>query len=184
LRCYPLGLLVCVRLDIPAVGCDGNEPGVRAIIVEPLDEFTVAFGVSVGKGRMWHLRIERTAKLVARTESLPAMFAHANDFGRILWAHLADRVEPVLVVVALDPNLMPELPPDRRDHFGVGRACSLWSMRSFCSGSKAFLIDASLVAMRQPVTHSWEGWITSDGDGMLGACTASMPDPQIKEKLY
>src|SRR5262245_41309294 len=33
LRPDALGLLVGVRLDLPAVGCDGNEPRVRAIIV-------------------------------------------------------------------------------------------------------------------------------------------------------
>ena len=125
LRPDALGLLVGVSLDIPAVGCDGNEPRVRAIIIEPLDEFAGAFGLSVGEDRTWHLRVERTLKLVALTESLPTAFAHANDVVRVLRPHLANRVEPVLIVVALDPNLMPERPPGRRELFGVGRAMLL-----------------------------------------------------------
>src|SRR5262249_26978030 len=120
LRPDALGLLVGVRLDIPAVGCDGNEPRVRAIIVDPLNEFAAAFGRIVGEGRIWHLRIERTVKFVARTESFSPAFAHANDVVRILLTHLADRVEPVLIFVALDPNLMPERPPNRRELFGIG----------------------------------------------------------------
>jgi hypothetical protein len=69
---------------------------------------------------------ERTFKLAALTESLSAALAHADDF--VVWgflAHLADRVEPVLLVIALDPNLMPERPTDRRELFGIGRAMLL-----------------------------------------------------------
>ena len=138
LRRDALGLLVGVRLDIPALGCDGNEPRVRAIIVEPFDEFAVAFGLSVGEGRMWHPRVERTVKLVARAESLSADFANAYDVVRVLLAYLANRVEPVLIVVALDPNLMPERPPSRRELFGVGRAMLLVLDEIILLGSKAF----------------------------------------------
>ena len=57
LRRDALGLPVGMRLDIPAVGCDNDEPRVHTIIVEPLHEFAVAFGLSVGQGCMWHLRV-------------------------------------------------------------------------------------------------------------------------------
>ena len=57
LRHDALGLLVGVRLNVPAVGSDGDEPRVGAIIIiiEPLDEFAFAFGLSVGERRIWHL---------------------------------------------------------------------------------------------------------------------------------
>jgi len=57
LRQDALGLPVGVRFDIPAVGCDDDESHVRAIIVQPFDEFAVAFCLSVGVGRMGHLRV-------------------------------------------------------------------------------------------------------------------------------
>ena len=69
----------------------------------------------VGKGRVRHLRVERTGELIARAEPLPAGFAHPYDVVRALLAYLAQRVQAILGVVAFDPDLMPELTPDRRE---------------------------------------------------------------------
>lgn len=87
-----LGLLVGFRLDFPAMGGDGNEPVVPAIIIEPLDKLTLSFGFRVAKGRTWHLRIECRVKLVSPTEPIPAAFAHANDLVRVFLANLGNRV--------------------------------------------------------------------------------------------
>jgi hypothetical protein len=125
LRRDALGLLVGVRLDVPAVGCDDNELRVRTIIIEPLDEFAAGFGFSVGIGRMGHLRVERSVKLVAHTEPLPTGLAHANDVVRIFLSNFAHCVKPILIVVALDPNLMPKRPTDRCELVWVGRAMLL-----------------------------------------------------------
>src|SRR5262249_21699256 len=61
-------------------------------------------------------------KFVARAEPLPASRAHANDVVRTLLAHLANRVQPILRVVALDPNLVSTFTPNRRELHGIGGA--------------------------------------------------------------
>ncbi len=109
-------------LDVTSVRCDDDESGMRAVIFQPFDELVVGFGVSVIEGGMWYLRIERTGEFVARAEPLPASRAHANDVVRTLLADLANRVQPVLRVVALDPNLMSPFTPNRREFHGIGRA--------------------------------------------------------------
>ena len=101
LRRDALGLLVGVGARYPPVGCDDNEPRMRAVIIEPLDEFAVGSALASVKDGMWHLRIERTLKLVAVTEPLPTVFAHANDVVRVLRADLADRVQRVLTSLRL-----------------------------------------------------------------------------------
>jgi hypothetical protein len=121
-RRHALGLLVGVGLDVSPVRCDDDEAGMRAVILQPFNELVVGFGVGVVEGGVWHLRIERTDEFVARAEALPASRAHANDVVRALLADLANRVQPVLRVVALDPNLMSTFTPNRRELVGVGGA--------------------------------------------------------------
>ena len=120
-----LGLLVGVPLDLPPVGRNDDEACVPAIIPQPLDELAVGLGLGLGIGRMRYLRVERTGELFACAESLPTGFAHANDVVRALLTDLAHRIQPVLVVVALDPDLMPERAPERRELLRVGRAMLL-----------------------------------------------------------
>src|SRR5262249_44835746 len=105
-RGHALGLSVGMRLDVSSLRCDDPKAGMVAFILQPFDELVVGFGVGVIEGGMWHLGIERTDEFVARAEPLPASRAHANDIVRPLLANLADRVQSVLRVVALDPNLM------------------------------------------------------------------------------
>jgi hypothetical protein len=50
-----LGLLVGVGLDVAPVRCDDDEPRMRAVILKPLDEFVVGFGVRVVEGGMRYL---------------------------------------------------------------------------------------------------------------------------------
>src|SRR5262245_7807777 len=64
-RCHALGLLVSVEFYISPVGCDDDEPRMRAVILKPFNELVVDFGVGVVEGRMWYLRIERTDEFVA-----------------------------------------------------------------------------------------------------------------------
>src|SRR5215212_5911639 len=40
-----LGLLVGVLLNVPPMGCDGDEPSVRAIVRESFDELAVGLGL-------------------------------------------------------------------------------------------------------------------------------------------
>src|SRR5262245_28343371 len=54
-RCHALGLLVGVELYISPVGCNDDEPRMRAVILKPFDELVVDFGVGVVEGRMWYL---------------------------------------------------------------------------------------------------------------------------------
>jgi len=105
------------------VKSDGdNEPDMHAVVFQSFDELVVGFGVSVVEGGIWHLGIERTDEFVARAEPLPASRAHANDIVRPFLADLANRVQPVLRAVALDPNLMSTFTPNRRKLHGIGGA--------------------------------------------------------------
>jgi len=51
----PLSQLVRVALDISTMWRDDDEPGVHAVIVQPLDKFAVGLGLGVVEYGMWHL---------------------------------------------------------------------------------------------------------------------------------
>src|SRR2546429_8800519 len=74
---------------------------------------------------MRYLGIEGTGEFVARAEPLPASRAHANDVVRAFLADLANRVQPVLRVAALDPDLMSTFTPNRRELHRIGGAMLL-----------------------------------------------------------
>jgi hypothetical protein len=116
-----LGLLVRVGLDVSPVRGDDDEPRMAAVILQPLDELVFGFGVVIIIARMCYLRIEHCHEF-SGAESLPASFAHASDVIRALLGGLANRVQSVLSVIALDPNLMSKGASNRRELLWVGRA--------------------------------------------------------------
>src|SRR5262249_15727544 len=81
-------------------------------------------------------------------EPLPASRAHANDIVRPLLANLADRVQSVLRVVALDPNLMSTFTPNRRKLHGIGGAMLLVVDEVLLRGGQS-LFNRRLVASHQ-----------------------------------
>jgi hypothetical protein len=119
-----LGLLVGVRLDIPAVGCDNNEPRMGAVI-QAFDELALGFSVGIIIRGMCYLRIEYGGEFIARAEPLPTGWSHTNDVVRALRADVTNRVQPVLRVVAFNTNLMFRGTPNRCQFLGVGRAMLL-----------------------------------------------------------
>jgi hypothetical protein len=123
-----------------------------AVVLQPFDELVVNFGVGVVEGGMWHLRIERTDEFVARAEPLPASSAHANDVIRPLLADLANRVQLVLRVVALDPNLMSTFTPNRRELHGVGGAMLFVVDELLLTGGQG-LLDRCVVGSHQNPQH-------------------------------
>jgi len=120
----------------------------RAVIFQSFDELVVGFGVSVVEGGMWHLGIERTKEFVARAEPLPAGRAHANDIVRPFLADLANRVQPVLRAVALDPNLMSTFTPNRRKLHGIGGAMLFVMNEALLKGGQS-LLNRCLVSSHQ-----------------------------------
>jgi len=121
----PLSLLVRVALDVSPMWRDDDEPCVHAVIVQAFDKLAVGLRLGVVEGGMWHLRVERSGELAARAEPPAAAIAHTNDVVRAVLADLTDRVQSVLRIVALDPKLMSEGTPNRRELLGVGRAMLL-----------------------------------------------------------
>src|SRR5262245_49048231 len=107
------------------MGRDDDESRVQAVILQPLDELVVGASLGVAKGGMRHQRIERSCELAAGAEPLPAGFTHANDIVLALLTDLADRVQRVLRIAALDSNLMSKGTPDCRELLGVGRTMLL-----------------------------------------------------------
>src|SRR5215468_12139032 len=147
-RRHALGLLVGMGLDIAPVRCDDHKAGMRAVILQSFDELVVGLGVGVVEGGMWHLGIQRTDECVARAEPLPASRAHANDIVRRFLADLANRVQSVLRVVALDPNLMSTFTPNRRELHGIGGAMLLVVDKVLLRGGQS-LLNRCLVSSHQ-----------------------------------
>jgi hypothetical protein len=83
-----LGLLVSVGLDFSPVGGDDDEPRMGAVILQPLDELVISFGVVIAIGRMCYLRIEYGGEFIARAEPPPSALSHADDVVRALLADL------------------------------------------------------------------------------------------------
>src|SRR5262249_54277279 len=81
-------------------------------------------------------------------EPLPASRAHANDIVRPLLANLADRVQSVLRVVALDPNLMSTFTPNRRKLHRIHGAMLLVVDEVLLRGGQS-LLNRCLVSSHQ-----------------------------------
>ena len=112
---HPLGLLVGVLFDVATVRGDGDEVGLGAIVVEPLDQFAGIAGVLVAQLLIDNLGVEDALELLLRQEPSPATETHAHDGVRSLVQQLAHRVEGELVV-AMDPHLLTQLAAERHEH--------------------------------------------------------------------
>jgi hypothetical protein len=101
-----LGLLVGVGLDPAAVGGDGDEPRLAAVVVEELDELTLLHGLALGQPGLGATRVDPAVELVLGPQAPPAGEAHVDDGVGALGADLADRVEPKVAVGPVDADLV------------------------------------------------------------------------------
>ena len=115
-----LGLFVRVGLDVAAVGGDGDEAGLGTL-VEALDELAQRLGIGFRQGRIRYPRIDGSGEDLVGTEPLPTAETHPNDVLHVR-DRLAHRVQPVLLLVAIDPDLLADLAPDRRQQLRLDRA--------------------------------------------------------------
>ena len=75
----PLGLLVGVLFDVATVRGDGDEVGLGAIVVEPLDQFAGIAGVLVAQLLIDNLGVQGTLELCLRQEPPPAPETDTHD---------------------------------------------------------------------------------------------------------
>ena len=118
---HPLGLAVGVLLDVAAVGGDGDEVPLDAVVGQPLDQLTGIPGVVVAQVRIDDLRVQHPLEPLLRLQPLPAAGTHAHDRLRRLVQQFAHGVEGELVVV-VDPHLLARPAAEGGEHARRRRA--------------------------------------------------------------